>query len=42
MSDHPILKYISDTTWAFVEPHVSPYAKDKIAQVIDFVEVRYT
>ncbi|KAF8592536.1 acyl-CoA dehydrogenase [Ramaria rubella] len=38
MSSHPIVDYISPSTWALIEDKFSPFAKETLAKLISFVQ----
>ncbi|KAH8929209.1 acyl-CoA dehydrogenase NM domain-like protein [Atractiella rhizophila] len=38
MSKHPVTKYVPEPAWSLVEDKFSPFAKETLAKLVDFVE----
>ncbi|OAV92455.1 hypothetical protein PTTG_06406 [Puccinia triticina 1-1 BBBD Race 1] len=38
MTSHPITRFIPQSTWHLIEPHFTPFGKEKLEKVIEFVE----
>ena len=38
MAAHPVTEFISSSAWALVEDKFSPYAKETLAKLVDFVQ----
>ncbi|POV94427.1 hypothetical protein PSHT_16226 [Puccinia striiformis] len=38
LTSHPITRFIPQATWHLIEPHFTPFGKEKLEQVIEFVE----
>ncbi|KAG9073475.1 hypothetical protein FS749_015127, partial [Ceratobasidium sp. UAMH 11750] len=35
---HPVAEFTSPSSWSFVEDKLSPFAKETLAKVVDFVQ----
>jgi acyl-CoA dehydrogenase len=38
MATHPVTEFISPSAWALVEDKFSPFAKETLAKLVDFVQ----
>jgi acyl-CoA dehydrogenase len=38
MPTHPVTEFVSPSAWALVEDKFSPYAKETLAKLVDFVQ----
>jgi acyl-CoA dehydrogenase len=38
MATHPVTEFVSPSAWALVEDKFSPYAKETLAKLVDFVQ----
>ncbi|KDN42923.1 hypothetical protein RSAG8_06449, partial [Rhizoctonia solani AG-8 WAC10335] len=35
---HPVAEFTSPSTWSFIESKFTPYGKETLAKVVDFVQ----